>query len=209
MLPDAPQDEYAAESKAYWDKYFAEKKQKESALSAAENPNYSNKLLKNSAERGIINNRNMANGGRTSVHHILTNEEIENLKAEAKSIEIPTDILRFNEGSRTGFSDLRNVINVKGDVLPDNSSTLNRDRMTSRACLAHEYYGHYINHPSRFPVDDWRDEFKASYDVALNTPNLTKAERQSLMIDAYDRAKEVGISVKYNENARRIIYGDD
>ncbi|MBQ8944909.1 MAG: hypothetical protein IJ050_10525 [Clostridia bacterium] len=54
MLPDAPQDEYAAESKAYWNKYFAEKKQKESALAAAENPNYSNKLLKNDGKNGII-----------------------------------------------------------------------------------------------------------------------------------------------------------
>ena len=54
VLPDAPQDEYAAESKAYWNKYFAEKKQKESALAAAENPNYSNKLLKNDGKNGII-----------------------------------------------------------------------------------------------------------------------------------------------------------
>ena len=54
LLPHTPQDEYAAESKAYWNKYFAEKKQKESALAAAENPNYSNKLLKNDGENGII-----------------------------------------------------------------------------------------------------------------------------------------------------------
>ena len=50
MLADAPQDEYAAESKAYWNKYFAEKKQKESALASAENPNYRNKLLNNTNE---------------------------------------------------------------------------------------------------------------------------------------------------------------
>ncbi|MBQ6264291.1 MAG: hypothetical protein IJK60_02450 [Clostridia bacterium] len=55
MLPDAPQEKYAEESKKYWDKYFAEKKQKEADLAAAENPNYSNKLLQNKEKYGKIN----------------------------------------------------------------------------------------------------------------------------------------------------------
>lgn len=54
MLGDAPQDEYTDKAKDCWDKYYAEKKQKEAELAAAENPNYSNKLLKNDGENGII-----------------------------------------------------------------------------------------------------------------------------------------------------------
>ena len=78
-----------------------------------------------------------------------------------------------------------------------------------RCVLAHEYFGHYENHPSAFRVSDWRDEFRASYSAALNTPNLNDDERRMLMLDAYDRAKEAGVPVKYNKIARRIIYGYD
>ena len=79
--------------------------------------------------------------------------------------------------------------------------------MSSRAVLAHEYYGHYLNYPSKFSIGDWRDEFRASYDAAIKTPNLTDDERKMLMIDAYDRAKEAGVSIKYNKKARLLIYG--
>lgn len=75
--------------------------------------------------------------------------------------------------------------------------------------LAHEYYGHYKNNPSKFAVGDWRDEFRASYCAALNTPNLNDEERRMLMLDAFDRAKEAGIPVNYNKEARRLIYGYD
>ncbi len=73
--------------------------------------------------------------------------------------------------------------------------------------MAHEYYGHYKNNPSNFDIGDWRDEFRASYCAALNTPNLTDEERALLMLDAFDRAKDMGIVVEYNDKARRIIYG--
>jgi hypothetical protein len=41
----------------------------------------------------------------------------------------------------------------------------------------------------------------------VNTPGLNDDERRMLMLDAYDMAKEVGVTVKYNKNARRMIYG--
>lgn len=36
---------------------------------------------------------------------------------------------------------------------------------------------------------------------------LSDDERRMLMLDAYDRAHEAGVSVQYNKNARRLIYG--
>lgn len=33
--------------------------------------------------------------------------------------------------------------------------------------------------------------------------------RQMLMLDAYDRAKEASVSVRYNKAARRLLYGQD
>lgn len=79
--------------------------------------------------------------------------------------------------------------------------------MSSKAVLAHEYYGHYLHHPSEYDIGDWRDEFRASYDAAVKSPNLSDEERRDLMIDAFDRARDAGITVEYDEVARRIIYG--
>ena len=91
--------------------------------------------------------------------------------------------------------------------MPDTSSTMARDRMSQRAVLAHEYYGHYLHHPSEYPPGDWRDEFRASYMAAVNAPNLSDEDRMYLMMDAYDRKKEAGVFDGYDETARRIIYG--
>lgn len=172
------------------------------------------KTVENSSKGGTIKERNissrkMSNGLRTSPYHILTDEEIEKLKVDAEALEIPLDILRFNEGRQTGFSDRYKIIYVKGDVLPDRSSSNLRDMLSQKAVLAHEYYGHYKSHPSLFRIGDWRDEFRASYRAAIDSPNLSDSERRMLMLDAYDRAKEAGVNVKYNKEARRLIYGYD
>lgn len=163
--------------------------------------------LQSPMPRGIISQREMANGLRKPATHILTNAEIEKILEEAESIEIPVKILSFNSGTRTGFREDIMTINIRGDILPDMTSKRPRDRMSSRAVLAHEYYGHYLNHPSEYKIGDWRDEFRASYDAADRTPNLTDEERALLMLDAYDRAKEALQMIEYDEKARRIIYG--
>lgn len=149
----------------------------------------------------------MANGQRRSPSHILTDKKIESLLQDAKAIDIPTDVLKFNVGNRTGFSDLEEMIHIRGDVLPDINSDNLRDLLSQKAVLAHEYYGQYKAHPSKFRIDDWWDEFQASYRAAIDTPNLSDEDRRMLMLDAYDRAKEAGVKVNYNSVARRIIYG--
>ena len=151
--------------------------------------------------------RTLPMGLRQPASHMLTEEEITRLKEEALSIGIPLEKLLFNQGTQTGFRDRNAMIYVRGDVLPDLYSDIARDKMSSRAVLAHEYYGHCKNHPSQYEAGDWRDEFRASYDAAVHTPNLTDEERAQLMIDAYDRAKEAGEFIGYDETARRIIYG--
>lgn len=161
----------------------------------------------NEKKRGIIDNRKMAMGLRQPASRILTDTEIESIKADAKALNIDEAILRFNAGGATGFSDTRGIITVRGDILPDPESKIARDCMSQRAVLAHEYYGHYLNHPSEFPIGDWQDEFRASYEAAIKAPNLTDADRAYLMIDAYDRAHEAGQILNYDEVARRIIYG--
>ncbi|MDD6205010.1 MAG: hypothetical protein PUC05_08475, partial [Firmicutes bacterium] len=164
---------------------------------------------RNKIESQNIDNRRMANSARQSPLHILTENEICSVKADAESLQIPLEILRFNEGDNTGFIDSRKIINIRGDVLPDPSSQQLRDRLSQKAVLAHEYYGHYKNHPSTFRIGEWRDEFRASYCAAINAPSLSDEERRMLMLDAYDRAKESGVRVSYNKKARELIYGND
>ena len=127
---------------------------------------------------------------------------------DAESIGIPIEVLSFNTGNRTSCSEEKRIIHIRGDILPDmENGTSARDRMSSRAVLAHEYYGHYLNMPSQFDIGDWRDEFRASYSAAINAPNLSDEERAMLIQDAYDRAEEAGIKVKKNKKAREILYG--
>lgn len=195
------------EKAKYWDldktRDFADFKKK--YLKASE-------TLEKSGESGIIKARNitqrtMANGMRTSPFHILTQPEIDSIYEDADSIGVPRTLLRFNEKSQTGFYDDEGLIFIRGDILPDLQSKNVRDILTQKAVLAHEYYGHYLSHPSPFRIGDWRDEFMASYKAALNAPNLSDNERRMLMLDAYDRAKEAGVPVIYNKEARRLIHG--
>lgn len=162
----------------------------------------------NMPSRGIAD-RNMANGLRQSPSHILDDQEIQAVYADADSIGVPRDVLRFNTGARTGYDDLDEVINIRGDIFPDMTSTYNRDLLSSRAALAHEYYGHFMTRGTTLRPGDWRDEFRASYRAAKHTPNLTDAERQMLMRDALDRAKEAGVAINHTATVRRLLYGLD
>ena len=165
-----------------------------------------NKFVR-SKNRGIIDSRNMANGMRKSPFNILDDEQIDMINSYADELKIPREILRYNVGTQTGFVDGGKFINIRGDIFPDINSNNNRDLLSEKAVLAHEYYGHMKHDPSQFRIGDWRDEFRASYSAAINAPGLSDSERRMLMLDAYDRAKEAGVAVKYNEKARKIIYG--
>ena len=69
--------------------------------------------------------------------------------------------------------------------------------------IAHEYYGHRRYQNTRLPKGEWRDEFIASYTAALEAPNLSAEDRQLLMRDALDRAKEAGVSVTKRPKTRK------
>lgn len=148
-----------------------------------------------------------ASGYRNDPLGELTAEDICFLIAEINEIAADASVFRFNEGEKTGFSDRLGLINVRGDVFPDNGSLHPRDRMSARAVLAHEYYGHYEFAPSKYEVGDWRDEMRASYVAAIKAPHLSNGDRKYLLLDAYERAKEAGHYFKYSAKARQIIYG--
>lgn len=163
--------------------------------------------VEKSGESGIMKERGMANGMRTSPYHILTESEIETLNKDIKAIGADKSIFKFNKGTRTGYDDITDEIFVKGDVLPDLNSTHPRDLMSSRAALAHEYYGHRANRGTKLPKGAWNDEFRASYMAAKNCPNLTDEDRRYLILDALERAKEKGVTIQHNEFIRKTLYG--
>ena len=57
-------------------------------------------------ERNVISNRDMANGNRRSIFSILTNEEKDFVKAEAKGINIPNNMIQFSSGKQTCYDEL-------------------------------------------------------------------------------------------------------
>ena len=151
-------------------------------------------------------------GYRTSRSKELTDAEIAQLLDDIDAIGAEPSIFRFNEGRQTGFSDRTGNINVRGDVLPDISSNHPRDIMSARAVLAHEYYGHkYFDDVfgDRNPVPgSWNDEFRASYNAAINAPNLSQMDRILLMQDALERAREANMQIKITDTIRRVLYGE-
>ena len=148
-----------------------------------------------------------ARGLRRSPFNTLSALEIKHLKNEIKIIEADKNVFVFNKGAKTGYSDKFRKIRIRGDIFADKNSIHPRDLMSERAVLAHEYYGHYKYAPSKFEPGDWRDEFRASYMAAKNTPNLTGNDRRYLILDALERAKEAGVTITYNNFIRGILYG--
>jgi hypothetical protein len=154
-----------------------------------------------------MENERTAAGLRRSKFHVLTDDEINSLKDDIKAIDADVSIFRFNKGSSTSYRPDLDIINVKGNVLPDLESSHPRDKMSARAVLAHEYYGHRAYRDTKLPKDSWNDEFRASYFAAKNAPNLSDEDRMYLIADAVQRAKDAGVSIKYNELMRRYLYG--
>ena len=153
--------------------------------------------------------RSMANGGRKSPYHILTEDEIKSLREDITAIKADPKVFKFNAGLQTGYDDENDVVYVKGDVLPDLSSRHPRDLMSARATLAHEYYGHRSYRGTKLKKDSWNDEFRASYTAATKAPGLSYEDRCYLILDALERARESGVTIRYNKTIRRILYGKE
>jgi hypothetical protein len=153
----------------------------------------------------------MALGLRKPPDALLTDAEILLLKTDIEAIGADESLFVFNSLLARGtayYSDIDKVM-VKGNVLPDlgSGSTHPRDLMSARAVLAHEYYGHRPYRGTSMPIGDWRDEFRASYMAAKNAPGLNYEDRRYLILDALERAKEAGVSIKYNDFIRMVLNG--
>ena len=180
-------------------------------------------------ERGINNmqtentTKHSASGNRRSPYYTLNEKDIENIKSEIRSITADESDFVFNSTITKGTCFLASdgKVHIKGNIFPDEYSEHPRDKMSVRAVLAHEYYGHkpyreqYLKEDSETSSDAleriyknaWADEFRASYMAAKNAPGLTEEDRYFLIMDALSRAHEAGISIKNNDYIRRVLYG--
>lgn len=171
----------------------------------------------------VTEEKRTAAGNRKSAFYVLTDTDIEMIKSEISAIGAQTEDFVFNSTVTRGTCFLAgdNKVHIKGNIFPDENSLHPRDRLSVRAVLAHEYYGHrpyrmqYIAEDSSTDPDAinkilaraWADEFRASYMAAKIAPGLTDEERRMLIEDALSRAEEAGVTIKYNEFIRRVLYG--
>ena len=58
----------------------------------------------------IDDNRNMANGMRKSLLNVLDNNQIEKINQYTDELKIPRNVLSYNTGFQTGFSDSKKNI---------------------------------------------------------------------------------------------------
>ena len=165
--------------------------------------------LNNPTGNDIINpERNMANGLRRSFLKPLSKEEKTFILGEIEAIEADSSKFAFRDYRPTGYSDENDLIYVSSSVFPSNDdSIIPTDRLSPRAVLAHEYYGHRTHRGTSLPKGSWNDEFRASYVAARDCPNLSDADRVMLINDALYRARQAGVNVKLNSFMRRWLYG--
>ncbi len=185
-------------------------------------------IIKIDKQRGIeeqmdiVAEKHTAAGNRRSPYYVLTEQDIEQVKEEIKSIGADVNDFVFNSNSTRGTCFLASdgKVHIKGNIFPDEYSEHPRDKMSVRAVLAHEYYGHkpyrtqYLKEDNDSSPDSiskimaraWADEFRASYMASKNAPNLLAEDRYLLISDALTRAEEAGIKIKYNAYIRRVLY---
>ena len=179
-----------------------------SARDAESLQNIAMERLTLAGNRDIINTREMANGMRKSPFIPLSDEDKAHLLEEIAAIEADPKHFVFRDGFGTGYSDDRDIVFVSSNVFPpSDGSNHPRDLMSERAVLAHEYYGHRANRGTNLAKGSWNDEFRASYTAAKQCPNLTDEDRAYLILDAIERAHEAGVSIRYNDFMRRVLYG--
>lgn len=197
-------------------------------ISALDKSNGSD-IIKITNEKGIENNMKLfsethtAAGNRRSPLYKLSEADVKLVQEEITAINANIDDFVFNSDYTRGTCFLASdgKVHIKGNIFPDEYSEHPRDKMSVRAVLAHEYYGHrpyreqYIREDNdtsdesinKIMARAWADEFRASYMAAKNAPNLSDDDRRLLILDSLSRANEAGISIKYNDFIRRVLYG--
>lgn len=127
----------------------------------------------------------------------LTDAEVQIIKKEIKRIEADESVFVIDtvKPRKTLYDEVSDKVYVGSNVFPDLENPSDMTDKLSVACvLAHEYYGHRSMRDEYLKEDEDTsmtslDEFKASFLAYKNTPNLTDEEREMLLYQAYETAK--------------------
>ena len=111
----------------------------------------------------------------------LTDDEIKYLSEEIAVIGANISRFRFNEGEGVGFVDRSGIIRINKCILTGQDNVPEKYRLSPRGILAHEYWGHLMNHPSPFEPNTPEDECWADDSAARRSPGLTDEERTILL----------------------------
>ena len=127
----------------------------------------------------------------------LTDEEVQVIKREIKRIEADQSVFVIDteKPRKTLYDEISDKVYVGSNVFPDLDNPSNMTDKLSVACvLAHEYYGHRSMRDEYLKEDEDTsmtplDEFKASFLAYKNAPNLSVEEKEMLLYQAYETAK--------------------
>ena len=91
-------------------------------------------------------------GSRMPAYNSVEGADRDFVVSEAVSIGIGPNHLRFNSSGvkGTSYDPTDDVIDIKGDIFPRLTEAHPRARMSVRAVLAHEFYGHRPNRAQYF-----------------------------------------------------------
>jgi hypothetical protein len=133
----------------------------------------------------------------------LTALNIQEARAYAQRLGLPEDRLQFfshgGAHQRSAYSDLFDTVFVGPDLLPGSGTGLAANsRVSANGLLAHEIVGHRETTLAgkAFEAGSLYDEVQASWRAARLAPDLTSAERYTLLRDSVERVHAQGLRVR-------------
>ncbi len=113
-------------------------------------------------------------------------------------LEMPEEAILFSENMNTSYTSLfgEERLYIGTDVLPATHGPAN-SRISMRGAIAHELIGHRCAAlAGKTMAAELLEEVQASIRAARLAPELTKAERITLIRDALERLHKVGLSIR-------------
>lgn len=166
-----------------------------------------------------FHDKEMSNEMRMYGKQPLSEDEIEFVKNEIKTIQAQEDLFIFNDAEhldRTCYNFIDDVIYIGRNVFPDTlyGSTHPRDLMSVRAVIAHEYYGHrpyrneYLNDIQKDikTTPEWMDECRASITASKISSGLDLIDKIYLIQDAIKRAEEFGQWIQLDDYMKEVLF---
>jgi len=148
----------------------------------------------------------------------LTFNEIQDIKSQIMLIEADMNRFAFNDGRGIGFDDDTGIISINKAVFKEQSEVLPEYRLSIRGILAHEYWGHLMNHPSPHEPNTPEDECWADDSAARRSPGLTAEDKTILFRRALKYAQiareqfplgESAFEYKVDDLVRRYLSDDE